>query len=92
MRVPIRSRRLPARQGVLALCLGLALCGQAAAQPADGMARERIELPAGTLEDALNAFARRAGITLSFDPALVRGRASAARSVEIGRASCRERV
>ena len=81
MRVPIRSRRLPARQGVLALCLGLALCGQAAAQPADGMARERIELPAGTLEDALNAFARRAGITLSFDPALVRGRASAARSV-----------
>ncbi|RQO43196.1 TonB-dependent siderophore receptor [Variovorax sp. KBW07] len=32
------------------------------------------DVPAGPLEDALNRFARQAGITLSFDPALVRGK------------------
>lgn len=36
--------------------------------------RQGFDVPAGGLEDALNAFARQAGITLSFDPALVRGR------------------
>jgi iron complex outermembrane receptor protein len=45
-------------------------------------------VPAGDLEDALNAFARQAGITLSFDPALVRGKQATAlsgsRSVEQG--------
>ncbi|QNK70968.1 TonB-dependent siderophore receptor [Variovorax sp. PAMC26660] len=37
-------------------------------------ARATFEVPAGPLEDALNRFARQAGITLSFDPALVRGK------------------
>jgi iron complex outermembrane receptor protein len=36
------------------------------------------DVPAGALENALNTFARQAGITLSFDPALVRERHSAA--------------
>lgn len=47
------------------------------AQPADS-ARAGFDVPAGALEDALNTFARQAGITLSFDPALVRGRNAAA--------------
>lgn len=33
-------------------------------------------VPAGSLEDGLNAFAQQAGVTLSFDPALVRGRST----------------
>jgi iron complex outermembrane receptor protein len=36
------------------------------------------DVPAGALEDALGTFARQAGITLSFDPALVRERHAAA--------------
>lgn len=36
--------------------------------------RKTYDLPGGALEDALNRFSRQAGITLSFDPALVQGR------------------
>jgi len=39
-------------------------------------ATETYNIPAASLEDALNAFARKTGITLSFDPALVKGRIS----------------
>lgn len=40
-------------------------------------ARKTYSVPAGTLEDALNRFARQAGITLAFDPALVAGKRAA---------------
>ncbi|MCB4785855.1 STN domain-containing protein [Delftia sp. Lp-1] len=40
----------------------------------------RFDLPAGDLETSLHSLARQAGITLSFDPALVQGRQSAALS------------
>lgn len=40
--------------------------------------RRSYDIPAGTLEDALNRFARQAGITLSFDPAQVAGRTTPA--------------
>lgn len=34
----------------------------------------KYNVPAGNLEDALNTFAKQSGITLTFDPALVKGR------------------
>lgn len=40
--------------------------------------RKTVDVSAGNLEDALNAFARQAGITLSFDPVLVQGKRAAA--------------
>ncbi|GKS77412.1 TonB-dependent siderophore receptor [Acidovorax sp. SUPP950] len=50
--------------------------------------RTNFHVPAASLEDALNAFARQAGITLSFDPTIVSGRKAAAvigqRTVEEG--------
>lgn len=60
------------------IALGLAApAGRAWADAAEP-ARRGFEVPAGSLEDALNSFARQAGITLSFDPARVRGRAAPA--------------
>lgn len=49
-----------------------------AQQPVAIAARKPFDVPAGTLEEALTAFAQQAGVTLSFDPALVRGKRSAA--------------
>jgi len=65
---------------VLGTALGLALqASQASAQqPAAEAARKTFNVPAGALEDALNTLARQAGITLSFDPALVQGKWTAA--------------
>ena len=40
-------------------------------------ANQTFQIPAGNLEDALNAFAKKNGMTLSFDPALVKGKTSA---------------
>lgn len=40
--------------------------------------RAGFDVPAGALEDALSTFARQAGITLSFDPVLVRDKRTAA--------------
>ena len=64
------------------LLLGAALGGAAVAEPGRAQAadepRHVFQLPAGRLEDALNGFARQAGITLSFDPALVGDRSTAA--------------
>lgn len=56
--------------GVLAVAPGLAV--------AQVDATKFYTVNASSLEEALNSFARQAGITLSFDPALVRGQASAA--------------
>ncbi|UVH56763.1 TonB-dependent siderophore receptor [Variovorax paradoxus] len=73
----------PARPTLLpALLLGVAAgwaapAGSARAQ-AQASARAGFDVPAGALEDALSTFARQAGITLSFDPALVHGKSAAA--------------
>lgn len=56
---------------------GRLLLAQAPATPAATpvpSARKSYKLPAASLEDALNAFSRQAGVTLSFNPALVSGK------------------
>ncbi|MGE8589159.1 MAG: STN domain-containing protein, partial [Alcaligenes sp.] len=47
-----------------------------AAAPVSVNAQRSYQIPAGALADALTQFARTAGVVLSFDPALVRGRHS----------------
>jgi len=47
----------------------------ATAQVAEA-ARKMYSVPGGNLEDSLNTFARQAGVTLSFDPVMVRGKTS----------------
>lgn len=47
-----------------------------APRSADASARQRYDIPAGTLTSALNRFAQRAGVELSFDPALSAGKSS----------------
>jgi iron complex outermembrane receptor protein len=49
---------------------------RAQAVPAAANAQRSYQIPAGALADALTQFARSAGVILSFDPALVRGRHS----------------
>lgn len=60
--------------------LGAALVAAAFAPPsaaqADVVTQRTYAVPAGALDDALNQFARQAGITLSFDPSLVAGKTS----------------
>ncbi|WP_444436483.1 TonB-dependent siderophore receptor [Pseudomonas sp. A6] len=53
----------------LAASLPLAVAVPALAAPA----AHHFKVPAGSLEDALNAYARQAGVLLTFDPALTRG-------------------
>lgn len=76
------------RRTLLAVSLNLALIGGIAvatathspavlAQTASD-AQKRFDVRGGALEDALNQFARQAGITLSFDPAVVQGRTASA--------------
>lgn len=85
-RVSTRARRPGASAAVLpALMLGAALGLQGAPATAQAQAdafaqsgARRFDVPAGTLENALNALARQAGITLSVDAALVRGKPTAA--------------
>ena len=71
------SRRgLTAWTLIAAAALAPALApGTAQAQSAQA-ANKPIRIPAGNLEDTLNAYARQASITLSFDPALMRGKHS----------------
>ncbi|WP_195831164.1 STN domain-containing protein, partial [Bordetella pertussis] len=63
--------------------LAAALCAVAvgSADPARAQApaasAQHYEIAAGPLADALTRFARRAGVVLSFDPALVQGRSTA---------------
>jgi iron complex outermembrane receptor protein len=65
----------------LLITLGLPVAVMAQGQTSAQEARPvRFDLPAGDLENSLHAFARQAGITLSFDPALVQGRHAAALS------------
>jgi len=59
---------------LLGIAAGWAAPARHACAQAGDAARAAFEVPAGPLEDALNRFARQAGITLSFDPALVRGK------------------
>ncbi|WP_420994990.1 TonB-dependent siderophore receptor [Cupriavidus sp. 30B13] len=69
-----------ARALLLGAALGLAAPMPAARAQAAAPARLSLRIAGGSLEDALNAFARQAGITLSFDPALVGGKRAAALS------------
>lgn len=74
-------RRTPLAVIVHALLLGATLgsgmiAPAALAQTAEA-ARKPYRVPAGSLEEALNSFSRQAGITLSFDPALVQGKSVA---------------
>ncbi|MGH8447571.1 MAG: TonB-dependent siderophore receptor [Solimonas sp.] len=87
-----RTRSAPASAGTLAtvrtaLTLGLALSvagiatapahAQAIAQAATQTDRHRYDIPAGTLGQALNAYASAAGIELSADASLLAGKKSA---------------
>ena len=65
----------------LFITLGLPMTALAQSPSSAPDARSiRFDLPAGELETSLHSLARQAGITLSFDPALVQGRQSAALS------------
>ncbi|MFT7774208.1 TonB-dependent siderophore receptor [Roseateles sp.] len=88
------TRTAIARAWALGLALGLALpAHQALAQqPASDAVRKTFNVPAGALEDALNNFARQAGITLSFDPALVQGKRAAALAGSFSAAEALQRL
>ena len=82
MQVRSRTRALVRRKPIVLLLQAL-LCGAAVlplahAQGSAQHAARSYQVSAGPLEDALNSFARQAGITLSFPPALVKGRQSSA--------------
>ena len=57
-----------------ALSLALPVPTASAQQAATEGVRKAFNVPASGLDDALNTFARQAGITLSFDPELVKGK------------------
>ncbi len=85
-----RSTSLPHRPAALATALRCALLGLtlAATLPAPALAQtdatalpasdavRRFDIPAGPLDRALDNFARTAGVNLSYDEALIAGRAS----------------
>jgi iron complex outermembrane receptor protein len=85
---PPKPSKLPTARARSAFLLKAMLTGallstapfpQAAwAQGAEAADRKTYSVPAGSLEDALNRFAREAGITLSFDPAQVAGKRAGA--------------
>ena len=78
---PIKTRR-----SHLAIALRVALFTPGAVllaapfcvQAADAVQARPYDVPAGSLEDSLNRFAEQAAISLSFDPALVRNKRTAA--------------
>ncbi|GAB7531700.1 TonB-dependent siderophore receptor [Pseudomonas sp. 3A(2025)] len=79
------------RHSTLALALHGALLGGIACLPlasfavhAEQAENRRYDLAAGSLEESLNSFAQVAGITLPFDPALVRGKQAPALRGEYG--------
>jgi hemoglobin/transferrin/lactoferrin receptor protein len=80
--VQLRSRIGAAvRRKPLVVLMQAVLCGAVTMPPAHAQgsaqhAARSYQVPAGTLEDALNSFARQAGITLSFSPSLVQGKQS----------------
>lgn len=68
------------RAGVAALLSVTLAAPEVLAQSAGVAAAEQgkaFSIPAGPLEDALNTYARQAGVTLTVDPALVRGKSTA---------------
>ncbi|MDM0089835.1 MULTISPECIES: TonB-dependent receptor [unclassified Variovorax] len=75
-----RTPRAPLSHAVLLACLSIGLGAAtpfAAAQPSQGTpAVMRHDIPAGTLDQALNRFAATAGILLAIDGALTSGRSS----------------
>lgn len=73
MAPPFRPRRTVLAHALRIALLGINLpfAGLALAAPS-----QHFEVPAGSLEGALNAYARQAGVLLSFDPALTRGLSS----------------
>ncbi|MNK16368.1 Ferrichrome-iron receptor precursor [compost metagenome] len=77
LRAPLTAGRMAV---LAATCAGalVAAAPSAWAQsaPAAASAQRSYQIPAGPLADALTQFARSAGVVLSFDPALVRGRRS----------------
>ncbi|MBO1017898.1 TonB-dependent siderophore receptor [Achromobacter sp. SD115] len=77
LRAPLSAGRVAV---LAAMCAGGLVAGmpQARAQsaPASANAPRSYQIAAGPLADALTQFARSAGVVLSFDPALVRGRRS----------------
>lgn len=85
-RAPVGRALPPVRRTGLSLALGLALAtatalpgrpAQAqASAPSAAAAPKAYAIPAGPLDEALNRFARSAGVLLSFDPALAEGRRS----------------
>lgn len=74
-------RRTPVAFALQACLLGANISSVAMAPAAwaqtEQTQRKPYRVAAGSLEDALNSFARQAGITLSFDPAVVVGKQSA---------------
>lgn len=76
--------RAPLSAGRIAVLAAMWAGGLAAGMPqawaqsasASGYAQHSYQIAAGSLADALTQFARSAGVVLSFDPALVRGRHS----------------
>lgn len=77
----LRSTLTAGRMAVLAAtCAGAFAAGMpvawAQSTPAAANAQRSYQIPAGELAVALTQFARSAGVILSFDPALVRGRRS----------------
>lgn len=85
---PSAFPRTPLARAALMLCLTagtLALPAAARAQAAaQGDALLRHQIPAGTLDQALNRFAATAGITLSIDGALTAGKTSGGLSGSFG--------
>lgn len=67
-----RKARAALAAALFMCALGMAQGHVAVAQ--EGGARQTYQQPAEPLEDALNEFSRQVGITLSFDPELVRGK------------------
>ncbi|MET0335160.1 MAG: TonB-dependent siderophore receptor [Rhizobacter sp.] len=76
-KAPARVRR-SGRRTALARTLAVGAALAASQAPAHAQASIAFDVPAGTLEDALNRVARQAGITLAFDPTLVAGKSAAA--------------
>lgn len=76
MKPSLRSAVVPSRRTLLNLAVLAALATPVAAVQAQSTDTQRLnyDIPAGPLDRSLNTFARRAGILLSFDPAITQNR------------------
>ncbi len=73
----------------LTACLAVTYSGIANAAEAR---QANYNVPAGNLEDALNTFAKQSGITLTFDPAIVKGKSVAAVKGELPQKEALDRI